>query len=146
MGTYIVNERFAMRPLPGLFAAVLAAAPMIGPAAAQRPEAVQILEDACKAGDLLSCANLAVLYRHGRGVSQDYARALELSVRVCEGGVEFGCGYAGEMTYQGLGIAANTEQGEKLMRRACANGDQWACQALTRHGLALPAGGAQGGS
>lgn len=112
----------------------VATAASSAPAQAQS-EMAPVLERACDRGDMLSCANLGILYRHGRGAPRDYARALTLFVKACEGGKEFACGYAGEMTYVGLGIAANENHGEKLMKRACKRGDRWSCQAMKRHGI-----------
>jgi TPR repeat protein len=109
------------------------------PPAAAQSEMANVLTAACNRGDMLSCANLGILYRHGRGATKDYARALTLFVKACEGGKEFACGYAGEMTYDGLGIKPNKKHGEKLMRRACRRGDNWSCHAMRRHGLAVPA-------
>ncbi|HXI88345.1 MAG TPA: hypothetical protein VNH64_12855 [Parvularculaceae bacterium] len=134
----IVNNALGAGRPSRLLAALACLALSPAPVSAQRPDQVEIIDSACRGGDMLACANLAVLYRHGRGVPMDYGRALKLSVEICERGVEFGCGYAGEMTFKGFGIAANPDAGAKLMRRACARGDQWSCQALVRHGLAPP--------
>lgn len=124
----------AMRQLAPL-AAVFFLAIAYSPPAEAQSEMASVLTAACDRGDLLSCANLGILYRHGRGAPKNYARALTLFVKACEGGKEFACGYAGEMTYVGLGIASNEKHGAKLMRRACKRGDLWSCRAMNRHGI-----------
>lgn len=114
--------------------ALVAAAALIAPALAQS-EKPGDLEQACRAGSAFECANLAVLYRHGRGVGKDNVRALTLFVRACEGGNDFACGSVGDMVYRGLGIAANLENGQLLLRGACRRRNEWSCETIRRLGI-----------
>ncbi len=124
-----------MRRMIALLAIALAGASLTPAPSRAQSEMAPVLTRACDRGEMLSCANLAILYRHGRGAPKDYAMALTLFVKACEGGSEFACGCAGEMTYVGLGIEANRETGAKLMRRACNRGDRWSCYAMRRNGV-----------
>jgi len=116
--------------------AALALIAFTGPAAAQTEDA-QLLERKCAAGAMMSCANLAVLYKNGRSAKRDPVRALTLFLRSCEGGIDFACGNVGEMTYLGLGIRANATQGESIIKGACRRGDAWSCETARRHGFKM---------
>lgn len=122
------------RVMSGL--AFFATAMVADPALAQI-ESPGALEKTCRAGEAFACANLAVLYRYGRGVGQDNVRALTLFVRGCEGGNDFACGAVGDMVYRGLGIAAHYENGELLLRGACRRRNEWSCESLRRLGIPL---------
>jgi TPR repeat protein len=123
-----------MKLLVGL--ALIAAAALIAPAFSQS-EKPDGLEKACRAGSAFDCANLAVLYRHGRGVKTDNVRALTLFVRACEGGNDFACGSVGDMVYRGLGIAPNSENGRLLLGGACRRQNEWSCETMRRLGIAI---------
>lgn len=118
-------------------AAILLAQMGAPPASAQSEDAVS-LQSACKRGEAMPCANLGVLYKHGRNVVRDYPRALTLFVKACEGGVNFACGNVGEMTYRGQGVAANETNGAALIRGACRRGDSWSCETARRLGVKMP--------
>lgn len=120
------------RSLGGL--AFLAAAAIAGPVLAQT-ENPRVLDKSCAQGDSFACANLAVLYRHGRGVEKNFPRALTLYVTACEDGNDFACGSVGDMVYRGLGIAANHENGELLLKGACRRHNEWSCESLKRLGI-----------
>lgn len=115
---------------------LVAAAALAAPALAQS-EKPDGLAESCNAGSAFDCANLAVLYRHGRGVEQDHVRALTLFVTACEGGNDFACGSVGDMVYRGLGIARNRENGRLLLRGACRRHNEWSCDSLRRLGIPL---------
>lgn len=117
-----------------LASAALLAAALAAPATAQSERPAE-LEAACSAGDAFSCANLAVLYRHGRGLERDYVRALTLFVTACESHIDFACGSVGDMVYRGLGIAPNADNGRLLLRGACRRRNQWSCDTMHRLGI-----------
>jgi len=110
---------------------------MSAPPALSQSEDAAALERACKRGESMPCANLAVLYKHGRNVDRDYRKALTLFVRACEGGVDFACGNVGEMTFRGQGVAASEANGAALMRGACRRGDSWSCETARRLGVKM---------
>lgn len=112
----------------------LAAGPL--PAFAQSEDPA-ILDRACKRGESMPCANLAVLYKHGRNVTRDYPKALTLFVKACEGGVNFACGNVGEMTFRGQGVTANQANGAALIKGACRRGDSWSCETARRLGVKM---------
>lgn len=113
---------------------LLAGAALAFPAAAQI-EDPPALAQSCRAGNAFACANLAVLYRHGRGAPRDHVRALTLYVTACEAGLDFACGSVGDMVYRGLGIAPNHENGKLLLRGACRRNNEWSCETLRRLGV-----------
>lgn len=98
------------------------------PPASAQSEDPQQLERPCARGDLFACTNLAVLLKHGRSATRDFARSLTLFVKACEGGVDFACGNVGEMTYTGKGVVPNRTQGASILRGACRRGDAWSCE------------------
>jgi TPR repeat protein len=130
-----VEHRLTSRACISLFA--LAAAAGVAPASAQSENA-KALEKACGGADVIACANLAVLYKHGRAVARNYPKALTYFVRACEGGLNFACGNVGEMTYLGLGVAADPTNGAIILRGACRRKDAWSCETARRLGVKMP--------
>lgn len=131
-----MNRDSFLRSLSGFaLTAALLAASVEASAQSENPAE---LEKPCTEGSAMACANLAVLYKHGRSVSRDPVRALTLFVRACEGGVNFACGNVGEMTYSGVGVTTNAENGAAIIRGACRRGDSWSCETLRRLGLKMP--------
>ncbi|MEQ1930494.1 MAG: tetratricopeptide repeat protein [Parvularculaceae bacterium] len=121
------------------FCVVAALAAWFAPVSVRaQTENVARLENPCASGEFLACANLAVLYKHGRNVMRDYPKALTLFLRACEGGVNFACGNVGEMTYLGLGVPANDTDGAPILRGACRRGDAWSCETARRLGVKMP--------
>jgi TPR repeat protein len=116
-------------------AAGIAGAPQ---SAIAQSEDAAALRKSCTKGEALACANLAVLYKHGRNVDQSYPEALTLFVRACENGMNLACGQVGEMTYRGYGVAANQEDGAAILHGACRRGDGWSCETMRRLGLKIP--------
>jgi TPR repeat protein len=53
--------------------------------------AATLLSDACEAGELGACVQLADLLDRGVGVSEDAARARDLYERACAGGMQQAC-------------------------------------------------------
>ena len=98
-------------------------------------EDARTLETPCAQGQLMACANLGVLNKHGRSTPRNYPRALTLFVRACEGGVDFACGNVGEMTFLGLGVASSQPDGAAILKGACRRGDAWSCETARRLGV-----------
>lgn len=94
------------------------------------PRAVQLLQAACEAGELLGCKNHGAMYLNGQaGLPRDQARGVELIGRACAGGEASSCrvlgGIAGHANTRAETRAAAVEQ----LRAACAAGRQPACDA-----------------
>jgi hypothetical protein len=71
------------------------------------PRALALETRACNGGDATGCVGVGRLYRDGRGVAKDPARAKEYFARSCaEGtGMGIGCGELGKLYDLGLGVA-----------------------------------------
>lgn len=121
-----------------LFPILLVSALLWAPGALAQKEEADLLEKPCARGQALACTNLAVLYKHGRSVPQNYPRALTLFVRSCEKGINLACGNVGEMTYLGLGVAKSQTQGASILKGACRRGDSWSCETARRLGVKTP--------
>jgi hypothetical protein len=132
-----------------------------------RPEvrAVERYRRACDRGELLGCANLGDMYRSGRGVDGDsaravnlyrqnvlrssglrpptvnYARAVELYRQACDGGVMPGCARLGLMYELAVGVVSDDARAVELYRRACDSGFMPGCRslgAMYSRGLGVP--------
>ena len=57
----------------------------------ERARAAPALQHQCDAGEVNSCFELAILYKHGTSVPVDLDRALELAHRACNGGLAEAC-------------------------------------------------------
>ena len=99
-----------------------------GPLAGQDAEVVS--QEACDAGDMLSCDTLGVRYETGAGVTQDLERAVGLFQRACDGGTMLGCTHLGLMYEKGAGVTPDLASAVLLYERACDGGDMPGCANL----------------
>jgi TPR repeat protein len=76
---------------------------------------------ACNGGDGTGCVGVGRLYRDGKGVGKDPARAKEYFARSCgEGtGVGIGCGELGKLYDLGLGVAKDEVTAFHYMELGC---------------------------
>lgn len=103
-----------------------------------KAKAAALWQKACNGGDMLGCANLGFLYRHGEGVAQDAAKAAQLYTQACDGGNMGGCFNLGFLYQDGQGMARDAAQAARLYRQACDGGDMKGCAnlgVLYRNGL-----------
>lgn len=49
------------------------------------------MQKACDAGETPACTNLGVLYSQGKGVSQNFTKAMSLLKKACDEGIAQGC-------------------------------------------------------
>jgi hypothetical protein len=84
-------------------------------------------QKACDTGDGESCFLLGSLYHAGRGVPQDFTRAVDLFRRSCSMGWWRGCGGLAECFRAGKGVAADDAQALGNLDRACRNGIAPSC-------------------
>jgi MinD-like ATPase involved in chromosome partitioning or flagellar assembly len=101
--------------------------------AANRPNQsspVPYLQKECDSGDMLSCAALAVYYKNGEGVPQDYSRARSLFQKACDGGDALACQSLGVMYLEGRGMPKEPAKGKQWLQKACSMGSSGACTEL----------------
>jgi len=67
------------------------------------------------------------LYFQGRGVSQNYTKALERFTRACDLGDNYGCAFLGIMHDEGKGVGQNISKAVKFYTKACDAGIKKAC-------------------
>ncbi len=99
-----------------------------GPLAGQ--DGVALSQQACDAGDMLSCSNLGLMYGTGTDVLQDPARAASLFQRACDGGLMLGCTHLGLLHQNGVGVTPDLAGAVFLFERACDGGDMLGCATL----------------
>ena len=82
--------------------------------------------------DNSTCFYLGRLYRYGRGVRQDFLRAMELFGKSCEAGAPLGCFYLSDMYLQGRGVGTDLTKAYQLSIKACDSfrGNKTACYNL----------------
>ncbi len=98
-----------------------------------RPSAGQdavALQQACDAGDMLSCSTLGLMYGAGKDVTWDGARAASLFQRACDGGFIQGCTHLGLLYQNGAGVTQDLTSAVFLYERACDGGDMVGCATL----------------
>jgi len=78
---------------------------------------------ACELGDSAGCTNLAFMYRHGKGVTQDVARAFGLNEKACAKHDPRACNNLGDMYETGDGVAADSEKAGQLYEQVCGAQD-----------------------
>ena len=99
-----------------------------GPLAGQ--DAVALSQQACDAGDLMSCNVLGLMYGAGADVPWDGARAASLFQRACDGGLMLGCTHLGLLYQNGSGVTRDLATAVFLYERACEGGDMLGCATL----------------
>ncbi len=107
--------------------------------------ALEALEQGCKLGSMLSCAELGIRYRDGLGVEVQREKALDLFEQACALGEPSGCLGLGTLAEReakraiagGADGASSLKQAMELYRRACEGGWPEGCTAagmLFQHG------------
>ena len=71
------------------------------------------LERKCNNGDAGSCFDLGNLYYNGKGVKQNYNKAIEFWSKACEMGEAKGCIYIGNLHQSGFGVEFGVKQDYK---------------------------------
>ena len=67
------------------------------------------------------------MYDEGKGVKQDYHRAVAFYVKACDAGNATSCGTLGFMYSKGSGVQKNPETARKLISKACSMGSDFYC-------------------
>ena len=87
-------------------------------------------EEACTNGDLKACANLGVKYVQGKGVAQDFLKAVSYFNKACDGGFATGCYNLGQMYYNGKGVPTDHFKAVNYLKRACNDNSARGCNSL----------------
>lgn len=90
-------------------------------------QAFKLYKEACNDGDAESCWSLGVSYKSGKGVKQDYIKAVELYQKSCDMGDATGCWSLGRSYHFGEGVKQDKSKAEKLYQKACNMGDAQGC-------------------
>jgi TPR repeat protein len=91
---------------------------------------IDLYAKACDASDARGCSSLGDMYRFGRGVARDYARAVSLYARACDTGDAHACMNQGYIYESGLGVAPDYPHARALYSRACDAGEGSGCAHL----------------
>ncbi len=79
----------------------------------------------------IGCANLALMYYHGRGTKQSFAKAADLFDKSCELGISLGCHNLAILYSNGKGVPIDLDKSLELVEKACSMGDETACFSAT---------------
>lgn len=83
-------------------------------------------EKACDL-DKSRCGTLAYIYDRGKGVEQDYSKAIALYKQSCEAGSDMGCYEMGRSYEHGEGVERDIHKAKEFYKKACDMGIQKAC-------------------
>ena len=75
----------------------------------------------------IGCANLALMYYHGRGTGINYEKAAELLTQSCDLGISLGCHNLAILYSNGKGVEKDLDKSLALVEKACSMGDETAC-------------------
>jgi len=90
--------------------------------------AIPFLQQGCQGGDPYGCEQLGVMYQHGRGVTQDHAKARQLYEQACAKQEANACHYLGVYYEQGRdGVAKDAAKAKSYFQKACAAGSESSC-------------------
>jgi TPR repeat protein len=106
------------------------------PAPREDSSALGLLQKACDAGDVESCARAALALDRGSGAARNLARALALYRKACDAAEASACNNLGVHTLSGQGVERDPARAAVLFQKACEGGVGTACNQL---GLALDA-------
>lgn len=95
-------------------------------------EAVALLEDLAKSNDAEAQYQLASLYRAGRGVARDDAKAFRWMRAAAATGLAKAQYSLGQMYLAGHGVPSNRPEAEGWLRQAAENGNQKASELLAK--------------
>jgi TPR repeat protein len=84
----------------------------------------------CRAGDPRGCTNVGRIYKAGRGVPVDPARAVTLFAEACAKGDGLGCSDLGLQYAWGVGVTQDAARAASLYRDACRLRDEAGCYDL----------------
>ena len=87
-------------------------------------------EEACNNGELKACANLGVAYVQGKGVAQDFLKAVTYFDKACDGSFATGCYNLGQMFYSGKGVTQDHFKAVNYFKRACIDSSARGCNSL----------------
>lgn len=76
----------------------------------------------------LGCFGLGLLYHDGKGIKQDYFKAVEFYKKACDGGQVIGCFNLGHMYRDGLGVKQNKKIAKELFGIVCDGQDANGCE------------------
>jgi uncharacterized protein len=93
-------------------------------------DSLPALEDACRRGDGLACAQSAEAYVAGMIVEPDQARAALLYERGCDLRTQRACAGLARALARGQGLPPDIARGEDLARKACDADEPWGCHEL----------------
>jgi TPR repeat protein len=102
----------------------------LGGVDANLSKAKALYHRACEGGEMRGCTNLGNLYALGKGVRQDYARAMEYYTAACRKEEAGGCFGLGMMYSRGNGVIRDGYRAFKLFQKACYFGMPLGCQAV----------------
>ena len=86
----------------------------------------------CQKGKAESCGTLGDFYAIGLGVTQDYAKAVELYRKACEGQATAGCTNLGRMYENGNGVRQSVEDALRFYGKACDLKNTEGCEYYAR--------------
>jgi TPR repeat protein len=86
----------------------------------------------CRKGDLQSCARAGLMYRQGRGVARDVAKAWTFLQKACAGGDGLGCAELGQLYLADDGLRRDASRAAELAALACDAGDGHGCTNLVQ--------------
>ena len=86
----------------------------------------------CRKGDAQSCARAGLMYRQGRGVKTDVAKAWTLLRKACAKGDGLGCAELGQLYLDDDGARRDASRAAELAKVACDAGEGHGCHALVQ--------------
>ncbi len=86
------------------------------------------ITDKCNTGR--ECAVLGGAYVEGKGVKQDYVKAVKFFQKACDLDEGWGCGILGAMYKEGIGVKQDDLKAVKFYQKACDLNDSNGCSNL----------------
>jgi len=103
-----------------------------GPAPESLAGAAERFGDGCRRGQGASCSALGLMHMHGRGVSQDRARATALLERACQLGNTRGCVHLGRLLEDGSAERRDPQGAALMFELGCEQGESEGCYSLAQ--------------
>ena len=76
----------------------------------------------------IGCANLGLMYYHGRATTVNYEKAAELFKKSCDLDISLGCHNLAILYSNGKGVEKNLDTALELVDKACSMGDETSCE------------------
>ncbi len=96
----------------------------------QYEKAFSLFSRACSLGSSTACKDVGLLYKKGKGVTQNDAKSFEFFRKACDSGNLYGCTLVAQSYLEGAGTQKDPSKAAEIARKSCDARVMYACNLL----------------